>query len=135
MNHQKFLDIAAAIAVETVSTQGADSGAVLVSSETIVAQSGNNSIRLNDPIAVAEMNCIRQAGRRSDQASLTLYTTRYPDMLVAGTVMQFSIGAIVIGLPEHSNEAIELLRSRSVPIAFVENSAAMALNPNSRTAR
>lgn len=135
MNHQKFLDIAAAIAVETVPAQGVESGAVLVSGETIVAQSGNHSIRLNDPIAVAEMNCIRQAGRRSDQASLTLYTTRYPDMLVAGTVMQFSIGAMVIGLSEYSNEAIELLRSRSVPIAFVENSASMALNANSSTAR
>jgi tRNA(Arg) A34 adenosine deaminase TadA len=131
MSHQHFLDTAAAIAIESAQKLESISGAILVSDETVIAQSGNDSIRLNDPIAIAELNCIRQAGRRSDQASLTLYTTRYPNMLVAGTVMQFSIGAMVIGLPEHSNEAIELLRSRSVPITFVENPASMALNSDS----
>ena len=57
------------------------------------------------------MECIRLSGRRNDQSSLTLYTTGYPDMLTAGTILQFSIGALVIGQPLTSHPAIELLLS------------------------
>lgn len=36
-------------------------GAVLTNGDEIIAQSGDQSIQLNDPVALAEMNDIRRA--------------------------------------------------------------------------
>jgi cytosine deaminase len=109
---------------------GVPEGAMLVKEGEVIASSRNRSRQINDPIAVAEMECIREAGRRSDQRQLTLYTTRYPDMLVAGTILQFSIGSIVIGLPEISNDVTRLLREKGVPVLFEPLAECESLNLN-----
>ena len=127
LNHRKFLDIAWAEAKAGKSLGERGAGAVLVKEGEVITQSRDRRKELNDPIAVPEMDCIRRAGRRSDQPSLTLYTTRYPDMLCAGTVIQFSIGGLVIGLPETENPAINFLRQKQVPIQFVEHKGCMAM--------
>ncbi len=100
MNHLPFLDQAVREAAEAKSMGECPAGAVLVKDDDIIASSHSRCNALNDPIAVPEMDCIRRAGRRNDQPSLTLYSTRYPDMLVAGTIIHFSIGSLVIGLQE-----------------------------------
>ena len=127
VNHSGFLDIACKEALNSSEEGGVVAGAVLIYGDEIIAQSGDRSLQLNDPVAVAEMNCIRQAGRRSDQQQLTLYSTRYPDMLIAGTMLQFSLGKLVIGLPASSNQAIELLESRGVPLEFIAHEGCAAL--------
>ena len=127
MNHSIFLDIACNEARNSSDEGGIRAGAILTIGDESVAQSGDQSIQLNDPVAVAELNCIRQAGRRSDQPQLTLYSTRYPDMLTAGTILQFSLGKLVIGLPESSSQAIELLQSRGVTLEFVDHKGCVAL--------
>ncbi|MCP4432652.1 MAG: nucleoside deaminase [Gammaproteobacteria bacterium] len=119
MSAVKFLRIAKNLSTGGLSGKSNTAGAVLVKGEHIVAQSGDRRVQQNNPVATAEMECIRQAGRRSDQAQLTLYSSAYPDMLIAGTILQFSIAAIVIGLPEASNQAIELLHSKAVPVTFL----------------
>ncbi|MFT5115113.1 MAG: creatinine deaminase [Parasphingorhabdus sp.] len=118
MNHDTFLKLACTQAEISQQAGGIASGALLVKAGEIVAQSHNKTCQLNDPIAVAAVDCIRTAGRRSDQAELSLYTTDYPDMLCAGTMLQFSIGAIVIGLPETDTAAIRLLQQKGVPVTF-----------------
>ena len=127
MIHSEFLDIACKEALNSADEGGVPAGAVLTNGDETVAQSGDRSMQLNDPVAVAEMNCIRQAGRRGDQHQLTLYSTRYPDMLTAGTILQFSLGKLVIGLPQASNQAIKLLQSRGVPLEFVDHKGCVAL--------
>lgn len=127
MNHLPFLDQAAREATKAKTMGDSPAGAVLVKQGKIIASSHNRCKTLNDPIAVPEMECIRDAGRRTDQSTLTLYSSRYPDMLVAGTIIQFSIGALVIGLPEQNSPAISLLRDKNVPIAFVPHDGCSAL--------
>ena len=118
MDHPRFLEIA----VDEAQQSGKDDcprvGAVIVKGEEIVARSHDRTAQLNDPIAVAEVDCIRKAGRRNDQTELTLYSTRYPDMLCAGTILQFSIGTLVIGLEETQSAAIDLLKEKGVPVIF-----------------
>ena len=116
--HTDFLKEAADEARRSRAEGGIAEGAVLVKDGAVVARSRNRCRQIGDPVAVAEMDCIRQAGRRTDQRQLTLYTTRYPDMLVAGTVLQFSIGAVVIGLGEKSYDAVTLLGEKGVPVRF-----------------
>ena len=92
--------------------------ALLVKDDEIVATGQDRRRETNNPIACAEMECIRLAGRRTDQASLALVTTGYPNLLVAGTILQFSIGVLVIGQPPASSPAIDLLQSKGVPVTF-----------------
>lgn len=95
-------------------------GAVLAKGNELIAASGDRTLELNDPIATAEMECIRRAGRRSDQQEMTLYTTRHPDLLVAGTVLQFSIGSVVVGRKRIESAAVELLERKGVPVTFMD---------------
>ena len=118
MSPSNFLAMAA-IEAQLAAVEGESAvGAIIVKGDEVIAKSHDRRIQHNNPIATAEMECIRLAGRRNDQAELTLYSTAYPDMLTAGTILQFSIGALVIGQPLTSTPAIELLLSKSVPVTF-----------------
>ena len=127
MTHKIFLDAACAEARQSVADGGIATGAVLVKGGEIVARSHDRTAQLNDPIAVAELDCIRRAGRRSDQSDLILYSTRYPDMLCAGTVVQFSIGAVVIGLDKIDSPVLALLQAKNVPVTFFSHRECAAL--------
>ena len=120
MDHSYFLDLARQQANQSVDQGGKFRGAVLVKESQVIAQSGDQTRQHNNPIAVAEMECIRQAGRRNDHRDLTLYMVQYPDMLTAGTVIQFLIGTLVIGLAEAQTPEISLLRSRDVNLIFID---------------
>ncbi|MBX2868683.1 MAG: hypothetical protein KTR18_08410 [Acidiferrobacterales bacterium] len=132
MDHSYYLDIASQEGEKALNSNEEPAGAVLVKtggdSPVVVAQSHNQTMELNDPIATAELDCIRRAGRRNDQPQLTLYTTRYPDMLCAGTLLQFSIGALVIGLPKMESAAIKLLEEKALPISFVPHQGCLRLS-------
>ncbi len=139
MTHQTFLDIACNEAKQAQAQGESAVGAVLVKAGEVVAQSHDRRRALNDPVAVAELDCIRRAGRRNDQAALTLYTTRYPDRLSVGTILQFSIGHIVIGLPplntpmhaqaddREKPPGLSLLREKQVAITFIAHTGCQSL--------
>ena len=114
--HSVLLDAAVEQARSGNAPPGRRAGAVIAKAGSIVARSCDRTLELDDPIAVAEVDCIRMAGRRSDQNELTLYTTRYPDMLCVGTVLQFSIGSVVIGLERISSAELALLHAKGVPV-------------------
>ncbi|MEM7196151.1 MAG: deaminase [Pseudomonadota bacterium] len=126
-HHERFLAEAAAEARKSVAEGGKGVGAVLVKDETIVARSCDRTHQLNDPIAVAEMDCIRRAGRRADQSELTLYSTGYPDMLTAGTLLQFSIGALVVGRTALNSDSLKLLAERQLPVKFIPHTDCTSL--------
>ena len=118
MSQAEFLQIALQQA-QSGAVSGQDAaGAVLVKDNEVIATSPDRRLEKNNPIATAEMECIRLAGRRNDQASWKLISTHYPNMLIAGTILQFSIGALVIGREERFDPVIELLKSKGVSITF-----------------
>ena len=130
VNHFYYLGIACEQGNLAKKANEMPAGAVLVKAEEIgadsaqlvVSKSHEQCQALDDPIATAEMDCIRRAGRRNDQSELTLYTSRYPDMLCAGTLLQFSIGALVIGLPATESPALNLLSEKGLSVSFVPHS-------------
>ena len=61
MNHSGFLDMACKEALNSSEEGSVLAGAVLTNGDEIIAQSGDQSIQLNDPVALAEMNDIRRA--------------------------------------------------------------------------
>jgi cytosine deaminase len=132
MPHATFLDIACSEAAEGKASGEYPAGAVLVKDGSVVARGHDRCRALNDPVATPEMECIRRAGRRADQRQLTLYCTRYPDMLAAGTIIQFSIGRVVVGLPEAVTPALSLLGEKSVPLEFASHAGCRALAEGDR---
>lgn len=127
MKVKRFLDAAVEEARKGLDEGGKGCGAVLVKGDEVVSRSRDRTRQLNDPIAVAEVDCVRRAGRRNDQSSLTLYTTRYPDMLCAGTLVQFSVGRLVVGLEPTDSAAISLLTDKEVPVDFVSHAGCARL--------
>ena len=51
----------------------------------------------NDPMAHAEIECLRNAGRIGSYKDTVLYSTLMPCYLCAGAVVQFGIKKVVVG--------------------------------------
>lgn len=72
-------------------------GAVLVRGEQIVGRGHNRRVQQGDPLAHAEIDCLRNAGRLGRYADTTLYSTLMPCYLCAGAVVQFAIPRVIVG--------------------------------------
>ncbi|HYA62762.1 MAG TPA: tRNA adenosine(34) deaminase TadA [Candidatus Sulfotelmatobacter sp.] len=75
-------------------------GALLVREDTVLARSGNRTIRDNDPTAHAEIVVIREAARLLGNyrlAGTTLYVTLEPCAMCAGAIIQARIPRLVYG--------------------------------------
>jgi cytosine deaminase len=72
-------------------------GSVLVRDGRIVAAGHNRRVQDNDPMAHAEIDCLRRAGRIGSYRGTTLYSTLMPCHYCAGAVVQFGIRKVVAG--------------------------------------
>jgi tRNA(adenine34) deaminase len=75
-------------------------GALLVHEDTVLACSGNRTIRDNDPTAHAEIVVIREAARLVGNyrlAGTALYVTLEPCAMCAGAIIQARIPRLVYG--------------------------------------
>jgi len=117
----EFLELAKAMAEKSATAGGRAIGSLLVKGSTVAGQGYDRTRQLNDPIAIAELDCLRNAGRRNDYAQLTLYSTHAPNLLVAGVVIQFGIGKLVVGNQGHFSETVlNLLNSKHIPVTLLE---------------
>jgi len=94
-------------------------GALLVKDGSIISEGLSCRYSRLDPVRYAEMDCIANAGRRSDHAELTLYTTGSPNWLAVGTMVQFGIGGLVFA-GATGTPALEFLSSKGVAIRRVD---------------
>jgi len=84
-------------------------GAVLVHDGTIVARSGNRTIRDCDPTAHAEIIVMREAARALGNyrlADTTLYVTIEPCSMCAGAMIQARIPRLVYGTDDPKGGAV-----------------------------
>ncbi|MDX1344821.1 MAG: tRNA adenosine(34) deaminase TadA [Sedimenticolaceae bacterium] len=75
-------------------------GAVIVSNGKIIGEGYNRPIESRDPTAHAEIEAIRDAGRRVDNYRLldaTLYVTLEPCAMCAGAIVHARIDRVVYG--------------------------------------
>lgn len=100
---------------------GVPVGAVLVEDGEIVGRGYNQRVQKEDPIAHGEMDCIRNAGRRSRYDNTTLYTTLAPCMMCSGTIVQFGIGRVVIGENSNFEGNIEFLEQYGVEVKNLDD--------------
>ena len=125
--HSPFIEAAYQQAKKSYDEAGLPIGAVMVEGGKIIAAGHNQRVQNGDPTAHGEMDCLRRAGRRSDYAGVTLYTTLSPCMMCAGTIVQFGIPHVVIGEDRNFPGNPEFLRDHGVTVELLNDSQCIAL--------
>ncbi|KXS42542.1 MAG: cytosine deaminase [Methanohalophilus sp. T328-1] len=95
-------------------------GSVLVKNGKIIGRGHNLRVQDDDPLAHAEISCMRDAGRIGSYADTVLYSTLMPCYLCAGAVVQFGIKKVVAGESETFEGAQDFLRSKGVEVVDLD---------------
>lgn len=97
-DHLYFMQLALAEAASAAEAGEVPIGAVLVQNDSVIAKSGNRTIRNTDPTAHAETVVLREASRILGNyrvTDTTLYVTLEPCAMCAGAMIQARIPHLV----------------------------------------
>ncbi len=106
---------------------GVPVGAVMVEDGRVVGRGRNRRVQDGNPVSHGETDCLKNAGRRSGYAGVTLYTTLSPCMMCAGTILQFGIRRVVVGEAENFPGNIDFLSARGVEVVLLHDPACIEL--------
>ena len=87
---EEFIKSALKEAEKGLKEGGIPIGAVLVKNGEIIGRGRNKRVQEKDPIAHAEIDCLRNAGRIGSYKDTVLYSTLMPCYLCAGAVVEFN---------------------------------------------
>ena len=96
-------------------------GSVLVSNGKIIGRGHNQRVQQSDPMAHAEIDCLRNAGRVKAYSDTVLYSTLMPCFLCAGAVVQFGINKVIIGESRNFKGAPEFMKEHGVEIIDLDD--------------
>ncbi len=116
IDHETLMREAVWEAEKGESEGGIPIGAVLARDEEIIGRGHNLRVQDGDPLAHAEIVCLRSAGRIGSYRDTTLYSTLMPCYLCAGAVIQFGIPRVVVGESKNFEGARELLTSMGIEL-------------------
>lgn len=102
-------------------------GSVLVRDGKVLGRGHNRRVQQNDPMAHAEIDCLRNAGRIGHYRGTVLYSTLMPCYLCAGAVVQFGIPKVIAGESETFAGARDLLEAKGVEVVDVHDEDCVAL--------
>lgn len=91
-------------------------GSVLVRNGEIIGRGHNRRVQENDPLAHAEIVCIRNAGRIGKYDDTILYSTLMPCYLCAGAAVQFGIKKVIVGESENFEGASEFMKGHGISV-------------------
>lgn len=91
-------------------------GSVLVRDSRIIGRGHNRRVQDNDPMAHAEIVCLRNAGRIGNYKNTVLYSTLMPCYLCAGAIVQFGIKKLIVGESQTFSGAREFMENHSVEV-------------------
>lgn len=116
----EFMEAAIAQARKSRAEGGIPIGSVLVRDGSLLASGHNKRVQANDPVAHAEIDCLRNAGRIGTFAGTILYSTLMPCHLCAGAVVQFGIKKVVVGESRTFPGAVDFMRRHSVEVVDLD---------------
>ena len=117
----KGMDAAYAEAMQGLQEGGLPIGSALMDSNgQVVARGHNLRVQTGDPTAHAEVVCIRNAKRRRDWPTLTLFSTLSPCIMCTGTSLLYRIPTIVVGENKNFMGAEELFLARGVTLHVLQ---------------
>jgi creatinine deaminase len=91
-------------------------GSVLVKDGKIVGRGHNMRVQRNDPMAHAEIECLRNAGRIGSYKGTIIYSTLMPCYLCAGAIVQFGINEVIAAESENFTGAREFLEAHDIKV-------------------
>ena len=94
---EEFMKAAIEEAKLSLQEGGIPIGAVLVQDRKIIGRGHNRRVQNNDPLAHAEIECLRNAGRIGSYKNTVLVSTLMPCFMCAGAAVQFGIERIIVG--------------------------------------
>ena len=96
-SHGAFMAAAIEEAMTGLRDGGVPIGSVLVRNGKIIGRGHNKRVQTGDPMAHAEIDCLKNAGRQKSYADTVLYSTLMPCYLCSGAAVQFGVPKIVVG--------------------------------------
>lgn len=91
-------------------------GSVLVRNGEIIGRGHNRRVQNNDPLAHAEIACLRNAGRIIRYHDTVLYSTLMPCYLCAGAAVQFGIKKVVVGESRTFGGARDFMEAHGIEV-------------------
>ena len=102
-------------------------GSVLVRDGQVIAAGHNRRVQRGDPMAHAEIDCLRQAGRIGRYGDTVLYSTLMPCYLCSGAVVQFGIKKVIVGESKTFPGGPEFMRQHGVEVTDLSDEECVAL--------
>jgi cytosine deaminase len=102
-------------------------GSVLVRSGSIIGRGHNRRVQHGDPMAHAEIECLRDAGRVGNYSDTVLYSTLMPCHLCAGAVVQFGIKTVIVGESVTFGGAVDFMRDNGVSVKDMKDAECIAM--------
>lgn len=120
--YQAMLDVALAEAKRGLAEGGIPIGAALFDSAGVLLGRGHNRrVQDNDPSAHGETDAFRNAGRQRRYQDTVMATTLAPCWYCSGLIVQFRIGAVVVGESRTFRGGIDWLRERGVAVIDLDS--------------
>lgn len=108
-------------AENSFSEGGLPIGSALDIAGELVAAGHNERVQRGDPVAHAEISCLRHAGRQRSYRDSVLYTTLAPCAMCAGAIVQFKIPLVVVGENRTFPGELEFLRQCGVEVVLLDD--------------
>ena len=93
----------------------------------IIGRGHNMRVQQGDPMAHAEISCMRNAGRRPHFRGLILASTLMPCCLCAGAAIQFGIGTVIVGESRNFLGERALMESRGIKVYDLDDPTCIKL--------
>jgi cytosine/creatinine deaminase len=116
----EFMKLAIQEAQQGRQEGGIPIGSVLVKEGTVLGKGHNRRVQEQDPVAHAEIDCLRRAGRIGNYRNTTLYSTLMPCYLCAGAVVQFEIKRVVVGESKTFQGARDFMEAHGVEVVDLD---------------
>lgn len=116
----KFMQYAIEEAKKGLSEGGIPIGSVLVRNGEIVGRGHNMRVQEGDPMAHAEISCLKNAGRIGSYKDTVLYSTLMPCYLCAGAAVQFGIRKVIVGESANFQGAPEFMREHGIEVVDLD---------------
>ena len=124
-----FLEAAIDEARQGLAEGGIPIGSVLVHNGKIIGRGHNRRVQKGSPILHGEMDALENAGRlpASVYKESVLYTTLSPCPMCTGALLLYGIPRVVVGENQTFMGEEDLLRTRGVSVAVVQDPSCIAL--------
>jgi len=116
MDMKEFMKAAIEEAKLSLQEGGIPIGSILVRDNKIIGRGHNRHIQNGDPLAHAEIECIRNAGCIGSYSDTILFSTLIPCYLCSGAIVQFGIENIFVGESRTFKGDIEFLKDHWVTV-------------------